>query len=393
MEATFPRLRDEAVIRRFDAGERGPTFIVQIDGRHYVVTPWVAALLELTRHARTYGALARGMSQRFGTPFTSSELDSVLSSRMPAVFFRAESEARERGPLPWRVRVLSAAALAPLLSVGSRLLGKRLALALASIFLTLDVLVGLKIWHDGLASVAQGSLVVACLLVLAGVFVHELGHLSACHRFGATHGGIGIGLYWYLPVLYSEVHGAWMLPRVERAIVDVAGIYFQCVFLAFIAALWLAHPSGTLLIVLWSSHLLVLNTLNPVLKYDGYWLLSDLSGRYNLHRHVRDTARQYWLALRGWPQSPRPSLKDRRLLVFFVVLAGAYFAYLLHFLAHSLAYSASRIEAGQPTPRYAVAVAGFTLMLTVTLGVSAMLARALYHVASTRRRAAAGAGA
>ncbi len=40
------------------------------------------------------------------------------------------------------------------------------------------------------------------------------------------------------------------------------------------------------------THFLMLHTLNPVLKYDGYWLLTDLAGIPNLHAAIRDTARR-----------------------------------------------------------------------------------------------------
>lgn len=380
MDTTLPRLRDDAVIRRFDGGEPAASFIIEVDGRHYVATKWVVTLLELTRHARTHAALARGMFERFGRQFTDDELDVALRTRIPVAFFHADGAGADQGPLPWRWRVLNAAALEPVLQITSKLFYRPLAFALIALFLGLDVLVGLQVWRDGLSSASHGSLTGACAIVLAGVVLHEFGHLSACHRFGAPHGGIGVGLYWYMPVLYAEVHGAWMLPRLQRAAVDIAGIYFQCAFLAVVAALWLIHPFGTLLIVLWTSHFLVLNTLNPVLKFDGYWLLSDLSGHYNLHRRVRGIARQCWLALLRQPRSAWPSPQDCRLLSLFMALAGAYFAYLLHFLAHNLAYTASRIQLEQSVPRLATAVTGLALMATVALGVSVMLARAIHRV-------------
>jgi putative peptide zinc metalloprotease protein len=377
-------LRDDAIIRRFDDGETAAAFIIEVDGRHFVATKGVAAILELTRHVRTPAALARAMFERFGKQFSESEIDAALRTRMPAAFFRAGERADQRGPLPWRLRVLSAAALEPLLRVTSALFRTPIALGLILAFLVLDVLVTTQVWREGIASASNASLPGACALVLAGVVIHELGHLSACHRFGASHGGIGAGLYWYMPVLYAEVHGAWMLPRLQRTAVDVAGIYFQCVFLELIAALWLARPSGTLLIALWTSHFLVLNTLNPVLKYDGYWLLSDLSGRYNLHRRVRRIARQYWLALLRRPQSAWPAPRDRRLLGLFTTLAGAYFAYLLHFLAHNLAYTASRIDLEQPIGPVAAGIAGFALMMAVALGVSVTMSHGIARVMVTQ---------
>ncbi len=77
-------------------------------------------------------------------------------------------------------------------------------------------------------SLTGAQIVCAATLTALGIIVHEIGHLTACSRYGAQHGGIGIGIYWCMPVFYAEVNGAWMLPRLQRAVVDVGGLYFQC---------------------------------------------------------------------------------------------------------------------------------------------------------------------
>jgi putative peptide zinc metalloprotease protein len=254
------------------------------------------------------------------------------------------------------------------------------AFALVCLFVVLDAMVATEIWRHGMADFGEASLAGALALVIAGVAVHELGHLSACSRYGAAHGGIGIGVYWCLPVFYAEVHGAWLLTRPQRAVVDIGGIYFQCLFLLGAAAAWLVYPSATLLLALWASHVLVLNTLNPVLKYDGYWLLSDLSGRHNLHEHIRESAKSCWRALVGHAGTPWPPAQDRMLLGLFLALAVAYFAYVLHFIAHNLAYASSRLLDSQPGWRHAVTALGLTLTVAFAMGVSVMLARAIRGV-------------
>jgi len=380
VDLTLPRMRDDAVIRRFDGGDHAAQYVVAIDGRHFIASESVAALLEMTRHSPSLAALAQSMSGRFGRSFTVAELESALRNRIPAVFFRSDEPSAAHDPLQLRARLLDGALLLPALRATSTLFARGVVVPLVCLFLLLDALVGAHIVRHGLAQSGEASVVGAMSLVLAGIAAHELGHLSACHRYGAAHGGIGVGLYWFLPVFYAEVHGAWLLSKAERAVVDIAGIYFQCLFLLTVAAVWLVHPSATLLLALWASHFLVLSTLNPVLKYDGYWLLSDLSGRHNLHQQMRESARSCWRKLMRRADAFWPSARDRMLLGMFGVLAFAYFGYVLYFMAHNLAFACSRIMVDQAGWSRAATALGLLLTIAFVLGVTGMLARAIRDV-------------
>jgi putative peptide zinc metalloprotease protein len=376
-EIALPRLRDDAVIRRFDGHGSSAQHVVAIDGRHFVASEAVAALLELTRKSESLAGLAERMSARFGKPFSAHEIERVLREQIPAILFHAGQGELLRGPLHLRLRLLSAEMLRPILHATRGLFTPIVAIVLGALFLAGDCLVAVELSRHGLESFATASLPGAFALILAGIAVHELGHLSACHRYGASHGGLGIGLYWCLPAFYAEVHGAWLLTRTQRCVVDVAGIYFQCIFLGVIATAWLVRPSGTLLMVLWVSYFLVLNTLNPVLKYDGYWLLSDLSGSYNLHQRMRANARRCGSAMRRNAGAAWPRRADGLLLGLFATLAVAYFAYVFYFLAHNLAYAASRVVALNSGWQWLAAFLGMSLLIGFAVGTSLMLARAV----------------
>jgi len=344
-------------------------------------------LLEMTRQSPTLASLAQRMSERFGRSFTATELDQVLRQRIPAVMFGAHADSEPRGPLHLRFRLFRREVLTPLLLLTSKLFRRNVAIVLGCLFLAVDGFVVIELWRHGLESAPQASLAGALLLTLFGVAAHELGHLSACHRFGAPYGGIGFGLYWCLPVFYAEVHGAWLLTRTERSAVDIAGIYFQSLYLLGVATLYFVAPPGaplasTLLLALWGSHFLMLNTLNPVLKYDGYWLLSDLSGSYNLHRRMRDNARRCWAAMQRRPGAVWPEGRECLLLLVFLTLAATYFGYVLGFMAHNLAYAASRVGISQSAWHRLAAVCGLALAGAFALGVTLMLARAIGDVVS-----------
>ncbi len=381
MKSVLPRLRDDAVIRRFDGNSGAPHYIVAVDGRHFLVSETTAALLEMLREGAPATTVASRMTRQFGRPYDTEELESALRLRMPTILFRREATSALANPLSVRLRLLDAGTLAPVLGLLSALFAPHVAIALLSAFLIADALVGAAIWREGLGVASSCSFAGALALIIAGVAIHELGHLSACRRYGAAHGGIGAGLYWCMPVFYAEVHGAWLLPRKERAVVDIAGVYFQCVYLMALAIVWLAYPSGTIFVALWTSHFLVLNTLNPVLKYDGYWLLCDLSGRHNLHAQIRAIAQRSVAAVLRRRSCTPPPARDAALLALFLALASAYFAYLLYFMAHNIAYAASNLSGEHSAWQFALATTGLVLLTAAAAGVSLLLARAVRSIA------------
>ena len=114
--------------------------------------------------------------------------------------------------------------------------------------------------------------------------VHELGHAAACRYYGVHHGGIGVGFYLLTPVMYADVTAAWELPPRQRVIINVAGMYFELVYcVGLLLLLFLTGKPvylGFTLIVLVHT----LYNLNPFLRTDGYWVLTDATGQSNLRR-------------------------------------------------------------------------------------------------------------
>src|SRR4029079_6127490 len=141
---------------------------------------------------------------------------------------------------------------------------------------------------------------------------------------------------WCMPVLYAEVSGAWMLPRLQRAAVDIGGVYFQCEYLIGLGAAYLASGAPPVLEAMVWTHFLMLHTLNPVLKYDGYWLLTDLGGMPSLHEQIRSSARDVWQTLRRVAAAQLPRITHLAVLCTFGAVALAYFAYTLVMLGIDL---------------------------------------------------------
>jgi putative peptide zinc metalloprotease protein len=130
-------------------------------------------------------------------------------------------------------------------------------------------------WSLLFQAISPQNIIIFYTVVLMSAFLHELGHSSACRRFGATHGDIGFGFYLITPVLYADVSDAWKLPKHERLIIDMAGVYMEIILCSICCIVFLfTHQLGFLHIAI----LKLLGTqgnLNPFIRADAYWAISD----------------------------------------------------------------------------------------------------------------------
>lgn len=157
----------------------------------------------------------------------------------------------------------------------------------------------------------------ATMAVLAVVVVkawHELGHAIACRRMGAECHEVGVLLLAFLPCLYCDVSDAWSLSsRWRRAVVALGGVYFELMLAIAAGGAWLVLAPGplrvlSLYVVVVASVSTLLINLNPLMRYDGYYLLADAWGVANLHAQSREAL---WGPLRRWVRgdhSPAESL-------------------------------------------------------------------------------------
>lgn len=131
-------------------------------------------------------------------------------------------------------------------------------------------------------NITSSQFLQVAVLTIIGAFIHEMGHASALATNGGKHTEIGVGLYLHFPVLYTNVSEAWKLSRSQRVVVDIAGIYFQSIFLVLLLCLYFITKSSTPLYGVFLINVAIANSLSPFLRMDGYWLVADLFGIYNL---------------------------------------------------------------------------------------------------------------
>ncbi len=123
-------------------------------------------------------------------------------------------------------------------------------------------------------------------LIISGLtlFLHEFGHATACKKLGAEPENIGFGFYMLSPVMFADVSDAWKLKKKERIYINFAGLYMEALIALILAIVYIFTKEISLLILCSMTLLSFVVNLNPLLRYDGYWVLSDITNTPNLRK-------------------------------------------------------------------------------------------------------------
>ncbi|MDE3738774.1 HlyD family efflux transporter periplasmic adaptor subunit [Pseudomonas resinovorans] len=201
----------------------------------------------------------------------------------------------------------------------------------------LGVLLVLQQWDSFTAAVvesfsASGLVSFALALILAKT-LHELGHALVATRLGLRVGHMGIAFVVLWPMLYTDTGESWKLrSSKQRLAIASAGILTE-LGLAGLATLgWALSDPGALrnaLLYLATTSWVLSLALNasPFMRFDGYFILSDLLDFPNLHERssalARVTLRRVLLGLdEEWPEAFSPG--KRRALVAFAMVTWVY---------------------------------------------------------------------
>lgn len=142
--------------------------------------------------------------------------------------------------------------------------------------------------------------------------LHELSHALACKRYGGGVYDFGVLFILFIPLTYVNASTSWSFAtKWQRLHVAVAGIYIE-LFVAWLAIIyWATHigTPGALIahntVIVAGISSLIFNA-NPLMRFDGYFVLSDLTSTPNLYFRgldaVRKAAAKWWLGIEDTSQ-------------------------------------------------------------------------------------------
>lgn len=185
---------------------------------------------------------------------------------------------------------------------------------------------------------SQGILAPANLFLLyLGLVVvkvlHEFGHAFACRRFGGEVHVMGVMLLVFTPIPYMDATSSWAFRnRWHRVLVGSAGMIVEVFVAALATFVWVRTGPGALHSLMYNMMFIasvstLLFNANPLLRFDGYYILSDLLDIPNLHQQARGFLRHLFERyVFGWKdsESPAATRKERVWLVVFGVTSGIY---------------------------------------------------------------------
>ena len=185
------------------------------------------------------------------------------------------------------------------------------------------------------------------ILALAFIkILHEFGHAYVAKAHGCRVPMIGVALMMGWPVLYTDTSDAWKISsRIKRLQIGAAGVAVELVIASLSLFLWSISPEGSIksaffLLSTTTWLMSVFVNFNPLMRFDGYYLLSDLLRVPNLEARSFSMAK-WWMRERlfGWEEEPpehfRPVLVIYAYSVwvyrFFLFLGIAYVVYTFFF--------------------------------------------------------------
>jgi putative peptide zinc metalloprotease protein len=177
-------------------------------------------------------------------------------------------------------------------------------------------------------NVAYLWLVLGCVKV-----IHEFGHGLSCKRFGGEVHEMGLLFLCFSPAMYCNVSDAWVLPnKWHRIIISFAGIYVELIIAAIATFVWwntndpFAKNLSLNLMVVCSISTFLFNA-NPLMRYDGYYVLADWLEIPNLrersNRFLGNVVLEHCLGVEVQPE-PYMALWRRILFVVYAIVSYIY---------------------------------------------------------------------
>lgn len=130
------------------------------------------------------------------------------------------------------------------------------------------------------------------VIALCAIAVHECGHGLTCKYYGGEVHEMGFLLLAFQPCLYCNVNDAWLFEsKWQKIYVALAGVWVEMLLAAISAYIWLVVDVGNpigyvafVLLTIGTATSLLVN-LNPLLKFDGYYILTDMLEMQNLRQN------------------------------------------------------------------------------------------------------------
>lgn len=306
-------VKDPRTGQFFDLGPEESFLLLGLDGR------------------RTAVELAQAFEDRFGEPLSRADLDDFLGLARDSGFLpkkTAAGGAKSSAPTPaparrqsllyWRKSLYDPDRLFNWLEPRLRFVWTRSFFVASALAIVLAMGVSWSCRAEMVSKFPQAwhwqTLVLAWLALVTATTCHEFAHGLTCKHYGGEVHEVGILLMFFTPCFFCNVSDAWLFKeRWKRLLVTLAGGYCDLILWSAAVFVWRVTLPNTVLnhlawVVLTVCGGRILFNCNPLLKLDGYYLLSDAAGVPNLQKRGREAVmgRLRWLLWGAKRPEPDP---------------------------------------------------------------------------------------
>jgi hypothetical protein len=336
----LPRCRAQLIVRPL--GERGQHVVKDpVAESYYELGPEEAFLLQKLDGGRNAQEVCAEFARKFGRPLDESELSEFLElaqesdflddksiATAPVLAASAKSEAPrdDQSILHWRFSLMNPDRLLAAMEPHLRFLWTR---AFVIVSTCAIVFAAVILFNQRDAAVSQfahafhwQTLLIAWIALVLMDWAHEFAHGLTCKHWGGRVREIGVYLIYFTPSLFCNVSDAWLFKEKSRRMwVTLAGGWCDLCVWALAVFIWRATMPDTLLnhlawIVMGVTGVLSFFNFNPLLKLDGYYLLSDAVALPNLRQRSWDRWTGFLRCTLWGAPAPDSALRGTFLLLF-----------------------------------------------------------------------------
>jgi len=350
-----PRLRNDLIVRRQQT-PRGVFVVVKdpASGDFYRFGEVEDFILQQLDGGAPLEEIRRRAESRFGAPLPDGALEifvqkldknRLLETDRAPRRDRGHSGGRVRGNLLYlRLPVFDPTRLFDWLLPRARFFFTRRFMTFSAAVIVLAAATLAMSWTSFRGDLTRVSFPSAIPTLIAVLFIlvsmHEFAHGMACRHFGGEVREVGFMLIYFAPACYCNVSDAWLFPeRAKRMWVGFAGPYFELFLWALAVFAWQVTEADSwisyiALLVMIGSGVKTLVNFNPLIKLDGYYLLSDFLEIPNLRRKSFRYVGSLIKRLMGSsdPLETTASPRERRVYLTYGAIATVYSFSLLGFM-------------------------------------------------------------
>src|SRR6476619_724996 len=291
----------ELIVELAGSGYReAPALARRGDGQTFQLTPLLYLVLSTVDGRRGYDEVAQRVGAAYGRTVTPDNVRTLVDQQLRPMGLLArpdgsQPEVKKSNPLlalRFKYAVTDPERTRRLTAPFARLFNPVVVVAVMVAFAAVCWWVFME---KGLASATYQAfdkpglllLVVAITILSAGF--HEFGHAAAARRGGATPGVMGAGIYLVWPAFYTDVTDSYRLGRGGRVRTDLGGLYFNAIVAVAVAGVWWLTGYDALLLLVATQILQMVRQLTPLVRFDGYHVLADLTGVPDLFHRIKPT--------------------------------------------------------------------------------------------------------